>query len=147
MENLEKERKAKLNDERIFAIRTLVTLVPMGLNFGEISDEDIYQDINGARLQFEQQQKRGKGSGSRRIKMLKFKIHTTKEKRSYFEVWQFVPVGFKSLNMGLATDMEFRSILDEANEAKKTFETEQAKIEEMIVLQKKIRFRSKGKKR
>ena len=66
-ENLEKERKAKLNAERIELLEPFDAFVPMGLNFGEISDEEFAKIFNGAKLQFEQQQKEEQEAEEKRI--------------------------------------------------------------------------------
>jgi len=66
-ENLEKERKAKLNAERIELLEPFDAFVPMGLNFGEISDEEFAKIFNGAKLQFEQQQKEDAEAEEKRI--------------------------------------------------------------------------------
>ena len=66
-ENREKERKSKLNAERVELLEPFNAFVPMGLNFGEISDEEFTKIINGARLQFEQQQKEEQEAEEKRI--------------------------------------------------------------------------------
>ena len=66
-ENREKERKSKLNAERVELLEPFNAFVPMGLNFGEISDEEFAKIFNGAKLQFEQQQKEEQEAEEKRI--------------------------------------------------------------------------------
>ena len=127
-ENLEKERKAKLNAERVELLEPFDAFVPLGLNFGEISDEEFAKIFNGAKLQFEQQQKEEEEAEAEKQRQAEIlKLHNER-KEKVLPIWQFLPEGFKALNMGLATDMEFRSVLDEANKSKRKFDAEQVKI-------------------
>lgn len=66
-ENLEKERKAKLNTERVGILEPYNAFVPMGLNFGEISEDEFIKILNGSKLQFEQQQKEEAEAEEKRI--------------------------------------------------------------------------------
>jgi len=66
-ENLEKERKAKLNAERVSQLEPYNAFVPMGLNFGEISEDEFTKILNGAKLQFEQQEKEEAEAEEKRI--------------------------------------------------------------------------------
>ena len=66
-ENLEKERKSKLNAERTELLEPFDAFVPLGLNFGEISEEEFAKIFNGAKLQFEQQQKEEEEAEEKRI--------------------------------------------------------------------------------
>lgn len=66
-ENLEKERKAKLNADRVSQLEPYNAFVPMGLNFGEISEEEFTKILNGSKLQFEQQQKEEAKAEEKRI--------------------------------------------------------------------------------
>ena len=50
----EKERKAKLNAERIEMLEPYNSFVSIGLNFGEISEEEFQKVLNGAKLQYNQ---------------------------------------------------------------------------------------------
>ena len=49
-----------------------------------------------------------------------------KRKEELLQYWSFVPEGFKALNMGMATEMEFNSILEEAKKGKAEFDKIQA---------------------
>ena len=66
-ENLEKERKANLNAERVGILEPYNAFVPMGLNFGEISEDEFTKILNGSKLQFEQQQKEEAEAEEKRI--------------------------------------------------------------------------------
>lgn len=127
-ENLEKERKSKLNAERIELLEPFDAFVPLGLNFGEISDDEFAKIFNGAKLQFEQQKKEEEEAEAEKQRQAEIlKLHNQR-KEKVLPIWQFVPEGFKISNMGLATEMEFISVLNEANKSKKKFDAEQVKI-------------------
>ena len=66
-ENLEKERKANLNAERVGILEPYNAFVPMGLNLGEISEDEFTKILNGSKLQFEQQQKEEAEAEEKRI--------------------------------------------------------------------------------
>ena len=66
-ENLEKERKANLNAERVGILEPYNAFVPMGLNLGEISEDEFTKILNGSKLQFEQHQKAEAEAEEKRI--------------------------------------------------------------------------------
>jgi len=57
-ENKEKERKEKLKNERIEIISPFTEFVPLGIDFGEIQEEEFLKIFNGAKLQKEADDKR-----------------------------------------------------------------------------------------
>ena len=80
-ENLEIERKAKLNNERIEILEPYNAFVPMGLNFGEISEDEFSKIFNGAKLQFEQQQKEEAEAEEKRIADAKLEAERIEKQR------------------------------------------------------------------
>lgn len=80
-ENLEKERKAKLNAERVELLEPFDAFVPLGLNFGEISDEEFAKIFNGAKLQFEQQKKEEEEAEEKRIADAKIEAERIEKQR------------------------------------------------------------------
>ena len=80
-ENLEKERKAQLNAERISELEPFNAFVPMGLNFGEISDEEFTKILNGAKLQFEQHKKEEAEAEEKRIAEAKAEAERIEKQR------------------------------------------------------------------
>lgn len=127
-ENLEKERKAQLNAERISELEPFNAFVPMGLNFGELSDDEYTKVLNGAKLQFEHQQAEERKAEAERQRLVEIqKLHNNR-KESLLLVWQFVEN--KDVNFGEMTDAEFSIIKENADSKKVEFDTEQAKIKE-----------------
>jgi hypothetical protein len=57
-ENKEKERKEKLKNERIEVLQPFSEFVPMGINFGEINEDEFQKIFNGSKLQKEADDKR-----------------------------------------------------------------------------------------
>jgi hypothetical protein len=49
----EANRKTKLSNDRILELQKYYEFVPMGINFGEISEEEYSKIFNGAKLQYE----------------------------------------------------------------------------------------------
>jgi len=80
-ENLDKERKLKLNTDRVAFLEPSNAFVPMGLNFGEISEDEFYKILNGAKLQFEQQQKEAAEAEEKRIADAKIEAERIEKQR------------------------------------------------------------------
>ena len=125
-ENLEKERKAKLNAERISELEPFNAFVPMGLNFGELSDEEYTKVLNGAKLQFEQQQEEARKAEAERQRQAAILKLQNERKESLLPLWQFVDE--KESNFGEMTEEHFASIKSVANSKKADYEAEQEKI-------------------
>ncbi len=125
-ENLEKERKAKLNTIRISELEPYNAFVPIGLNFGELSDDEYSKVLNGAKLQFEQQQDEERKAEAERQRQAEIlKLHNER-KESLLPVWQFVE--FQNENFGNLTDVAFLEIKQSAEEKRLKFEGEQEEI-------------------
>lgn len=125
-ENLEKERKAKLNAERISELEPFNAFVPMGLNFGDLSDDEYTKVLNGAKLQFEQQQAEEKKAEAERQRLAEIQNLHNNRKESLLPVWQFVEN--KDVNFGEMTDVEFSTVKENADSKKIQFDAEQVKI-------------------
>lgn len=125
-ENLEKERKAQLNAERISELEPFNAFVPMGLNFGELSEDEYNKVLNGAKLQFEHQQAEERKAEAERQRLAEIqKLHNNR-KESLLLVWQFVEN--KDVNFGEISEEEFSAIKLNADSKKVEFDAEQAKI-------------------
>jgi hypothetical protein len=129
-ENLEKERKSKLNAKRISELDPYNTFVPMGLNFGDLSEEEYTKVLNGAKLQFEHQQAEEKKAEAERQRLAEIQNLSSVRKDILFmsNLWQFIES--KDLNFGEISDEEFSTIKENADYKKIQFEAEQAKIKE-----------------
>ncbi|AZA49784.1 hypothetical protein EG346_17060 [Chryseobacterium carnipullorum] len=125
-ENLEKERKAQLNAERISELEPFNAFVPMGLNFGDLSDDEYTKVLNGAKLQFEQQQAEEKKAEAERQRLAEIQNLHNNRKESLLPVWQFVEN--KDVNFGEMTDVEFSTVKENADSKKIQFDAEQVKI-------------------
>ncbi|MEG0848514.1 MAG: hypothetical protein RSE50_01015 [Myroides sp.] len=129
-ENLEKERKAQLNAERISELEPYNAFVPMGLNFGDLSDDEYTKVLNGAKLQFEYQQAEEKKAEAERQRLAEIQNLSSVRKDILFmsNLWQFVEN--KDLNFGEISEEEFSTIKENADSKKIEFDAEQAKIKE-----------------
>lgn len=125
-ENIEKERKEKLNADRIKMLAPYNAFVPMGLNFGEISEEEFEKILNGAKLQFEHQQEEERKVEAERQRLAEIWSLHNNRKESLLPVWQFVEN--KDVNFGEMTDVEFSSVKQNADSKKIEFDNEQVKI-------------------
>lgn len=146
-ENKEKERKAKLNTERISQLEPFNAFVPIGLNFGEISEEEFAKVYNGAKLQFEQQQEQDKKAEAERLRKIEIdKLHVAR-KEELLTLWQFIED--KESNFGEMTEELFTSIKSVAVAQKADYEAEQDKIrkENLRLAKEKLALEEKAKKK
>jgi len=125
-ENLEKERKAKLNTERIIELEPFNVFVPMGLNFGELSDDEYTKVLNGAKLQFEHQKAEDEKAEAERQRLEEIQNLHSVRKDSLWPVWQFIEN--KEVNFGELSENEFSTIKENADSKKIEFDAEQVKI-------------------
>jgi len=125
-ENLEKERKAQLNAERISELEPYNTFVPMGLNFGDLSDDEYTKVLNGAKLQFEHQQEEERKAEAERQRLAEIQTLHNNRKESLLPVWQFVE--FQNENFGNLTESAYLAIKQNAEIKRTAYEVEQEKI-------------------
>lgn len=125
-ENLEKERKDKLNADRVSQLEPYNAFVPMGLNFGDISEEEFAKILNGARLQYEQEQaEEAKAEAERKRIEESRKLHNER-KDLLIPVWQFLDDN--TIHFGELSREEFESIKLAATSKQTAHELEQEKI-------------------
>lgn len=125
-ENLEKERKAKLSAERISTLSPYNAFVPMGLNFGEISDDEFTKILNGAKLQFEHQQEEERKAEAKRLRIAQVQKLHHERTQILIPVWNFIENN--NINFGELSEDKFIQIQTDANEKKAAHEAEQDRI-------------------
>lgn len=125
-ENKEKERKAILNNERIAELEPFNAFVPIGLNFGEISEEEYAKVLNGAKLQFKHQQEEEKKAEKERLRLAEISRLHNERREALLPFWQFVEE--KESNFGEMSEELFSSVKSVANSKKAEHEAEQEKI-------------------
>ena len=125
-ENKEKERKAKLNEERLSILEPYSEFVPFGINFGEISEEEFTKILNGSRLQFEAKLEEERKVEEERLRIEKItKLHYER-KEQLLPLWQFLDD--TTINFGELSEELFASIKSVANAKKVDYEAEQERI-------------------
>lgn len=139
-ENKEKERKAKLNEERLSILEPYSEFVPFGINFGEISEEEFTKILNGSKLQFEAKVE------EERLRIEKItKLHYER-KEQLLPLWQFLDD--TTINFGELSEELFASIKSVANAKKVDYEAEQERIrvENEKLAREKAELEAKAKK-
>lgn len=125
-ENKEKERKAKLNEERLSILEPYSEFVPFGINFGEISEEEFTKILNGSKLQFEAKLEEERKVEEERLRNEKItKLHYER-KEQLLPLWQFLDD--TTINFGELSEELFASIKSVANAKKVDYEAEQERI-------------------
>ena len=125
-ENKEKERKAKLNEERLSILEPYSEFVPFGINFGEIPEEEFTKILNGSRLQFEAKLEEERKVEEERLRIEKItKLHYER-KEQLLPLWQFLDD--TTINFGELSEELFASIKSVANAKKVDYEAEQERI-------------------
>lgn len=125
-ENKEKERKAKLNEERLSILEPYSEFVPFGINFGEISEEEFTKILNGSKLQFEAKLEEERKAKEERLRIEKItKLHYER-KEKLLPLWQFLDD--TTINFGELSEELFASIKSVANAKKVDYEAEQERI-------------------
>lgn len=138
LENIEKDRKAKLNAERISELEPYNAFLPIGFNFGELTDDEYKKVFNGAKLQFEHKQAEEKKAEEEIQRLAEIKKLHNERKESLLPVWQFVEN--KDINFGEMAVSEFSTIKENADFKKVEFDSEQLKIKaenERLAIEKK----------
>ena len=125
-ENKEKERKAKLNEERLSILEPYSEFVPFGINFGEISEEEFTKILNGSKLQFDAKLEEERKVEEERLRIEKItKLHYER-KEQLLPLWQFLDD--TTINFGELSEELFASIKSVANAKKVDYEVEQERI-------------------
>ena len=125
-ENKEKERKAKLNEERLSILEPYSEFVAFGINFGEISEEEFTKILNGSKLQFEAKLEEERKAEEERLRIEKItKLHYER-KEQLLPLWQFLDD--TTINFGELSEEIFASIKSVANAKKVDYEAEQERI-------------------
>ena len=125
-ENKEKERKAKLNEERLSILEPYSEFVPFGINFGEISEEEFTKILNGSKLQVEAKLEEERKVEEERLRIEKItKLHYER-KEQLLPLWQFLDD--TTINFGELSEELFASIKSVANAKKVDYEAEQERI-------------------
>lgn len=125
-ENQEKERKVKLNNERLSILEPYSEFVPFGINFGEISEEEFTKILNGSKLQFEAKLEEERKVEEERLRIEKItKLHYER-KEQLLPLWQFLDD--TTINFGELSEELFASIKSVANAKKVDYEAEQERI-------------------
>ena len=125
-ENQEKERKVKLNEERLSILEPYSEFVPFGINFGEISEEEFTKILNGSKLQFEAKLEEERKAEEERMRVEKItKLHSER-KEQLLPLWQFLDD--TTINFGELSEELFASIKSSANAKKVDYEAEQERI-------------------
>lgn len=125
-ENKEKERKAKLNEERLSILEPYSEFLPFGINFGEISEEEFTKILNGAKLQFEAKLEEERKVEEERLRIEKItKLHYER-KEQLLPLWQFLDD--TTINFGELSEELFASIKSVANAKKVDYEADQERI-------------------
>jgi colicin import membrane protein len=125
-ENKEKERKAKLNEERLSILEPYSEFVPFGINFGEISEEEFTKILNGSKLQLEAKLEEERKVEEERLRIEKItKLHYER-KEQLLPLWQFLDD--TTINFGELSEELFASIKSVANAKKVDYEAEQERI-------------------
>ena len=145
-ENKEKERKAKLNEERLSILEPYSEFVPFGINFGEISEEEFTKILNGSKLQFEAKLEEERKAEEERLRIEKItKLHYER-KEKLLPLWQFLDD--TTINFGELSEELFASIKSVANAKKVDYEAEQERIrvENEKLVAEKAELEAKSKK-
>ena len=125
-ENQEKERKVKLNNERLSILDPYSEFVPFGINFGEISEEEFTKILNGSKLQFEAKLEEERKAEEEMMRVEKItKLHSER-KEQLLPFWQFLDD--TTINFGELSEELFASIKSVANAKKVDYEAEQERI-------------------
>ena len=125
-ENKEKERKAKLNEERLSILEPYSEFVPFGINFGEISEEEFKKILNGSKLQFEAKLEEERKVEEERLRIEKITNLHYERKEQLLPLWQFLDD--TTINFGELSEELFASIKSVANAKKVDYEAEQERI-------------------
>ena len=124
----EKERKAKLNAERIEMLEPYNSFVPIGLNFGEISEEEFQKVLNGAKLQYNQMIEEEEKAEKERIRLAEIERLNSIRRELAMPYYFFWSENEKQINFGEQSEDEFSVFLERIKKAKSDDDLEQEEI-------------------
>ena len=124
----EKERKAKLNAERIEMLEPYNSFVPIGLNFGEISEEEFQKVLNGAKLQYNQMIEEEEKAEKERIRLAEIEKLNSIRRELAMPYYFFWSEHEKQINFGEQSEDEFSAFLDRIKKAKADYDLKQEEI-------------------
>ena len=124
----EKERKAKLNAERIEMLEPYNSFVPIGLNFGEISEDEFQKVLNGAKLQYKQMIEEEEKAEAERIRLAEIERLNSIRRELAMPYYFFWSEYEKQINFGEQSEGDFTSFLDRIKKAKADDDLKQEEI-------------------
>ena len=124
----EKERKAKLNSERIEMLEPYNSFVPIGLNFGEISEEEFQKVLNGAKLQYNQMIEEEEKAEKERIRLAEIERLNSIRRELAMPYYFFWSEYEKQINFGEQSEGDFTSFLERIKKAKADYDLKQEEI-------------------
>lgn len=124
----EKERKAKLNAERIEMLEPYNSFVPIGLNFGEISEEEFQKVLNGAKLQYNQMIEEEEKAEAERIRLAEIERLNSVRRELAMPYYFFWSEYEKQINFGEQSEDEFSAFLERIKKAKADDDLQQEEI-------------------
>lgn len=124
----EKERKAKLNAERIEMLEPYNSFVPIGLNFGEISEDEFQKVLNGAKLQYKQMIEEEEKAEAERIRLAEIERLNSVRRELAMPYYFFWSEHEKQINFGEQTEGDFTLFLDRIKKAKADDDLKQEEI-------------------
>ena len=124
----EKERKAKLNAERIEMLEPYNSFVPIGLNFGEISEDEFQKVLNGAKLQYNQMIEEEEKAEKERIRLAEIERLNSIRRELAMPYYFFWSENEKQINCGEQSEDEFSVFLERIKKAKSDDDLEQEEI-------------------
>ena len=124
----EKERKAKLNSERIEMLEPYNSFVPIGLNFGEISEEEFQKVLNGAKLQYNQMIEEEEKAEKERIRLAEIERLNSVRRELAMPYYFFWSEYEKQINFGEQSENDFIAFLERIKKAKADYDLKQEEI-------------------
>lgn len=124
----EKERKAKLNAKRIEMLEPYNSFVPIGLNFGEISEEEFQKVLNGAKLQYNQMIEEEEKAEKERIRLAEIERLNSVRRELAMPYYFFWSEHEKQINFGEQSEDEFSAFLERIKKAKADDDLQQEEI-------------------
>ena len=111
----EAERKESLRVERSKMLEPYAEFAPYGLNLGEMSEDDFQKTLNGAKLQFDAEEKRKQEEEDLRIENERLESELVKRQR---EIAPYAFFAETTVSKGMSEE-DYQTILKNAIEAKK----------------------------
>lgn len=124
----EKERKAKLNAKRIEMLEPYNSFVPIGLNFGEISEEEFQKVLNGAKLQYNQMIEEEEKAEKERIRLAEIERLNSVRRELAMPYYFFWSEHEKQINFGEQSEDKFSAFLERIKKAKADDDLQQEEI-------------------